>query len=77
MLSLIVRVMVIIARSMLNRICMGGANPVLIGQPKNLMNYHSGDDGRMPARAVQKWIKFQRFDLLKNGSSESYLLASR
>lgn len=52
-------------------------NPMLIGQPRNLMDYYSAEDGAIPARVTQEFIRNSRFDLPQRGGAESHLLASR
>jgi hypothetical protein len=52
-------------------------DPTLVGQPRNLMEYASAEDGAIPARVTQEWIRLQRFDLPQKGSTESHLSASR
>lgn len=52
-------------------------SPELIGQPRNLMDYASADDGAIPPRVTQDFIRNSRFDLPQNGSSKSHLLASK
>jgi hypothetical protein len=50
-------------------------NPILVGQPRNLMDYYSAADGAIPARVTQEWIKSQHFELPQRGSSDTHLLA--
>jgi hypothetical protein len=52
-------------------------NPALIGQPRNLMDYYSAEDGAIPARVTQEFIRNSRFDLPQKGGSLSHLLASK
>lgn len=52
-------------------------NPKHIGQARNLMDYYSPEDGAIPARVTQDFIRNSRFDLPQKGGSESHLLASR
>jgi hypothetical protein len=52
-------------------------NPALVGQPRNLMGYGSAEDGAIPKRVTQNWIRLQHFELPQKGSSETHLLASR
>ncbi|HOZ66872.1 MAG TPA: hypothetical protein PLH13_05500 [Burkholderiaceae bacterium] len=52
-------------------------NNALIGHHRNLMGYSSANDGDIPLRVTQEWIRSQHFELPQKGSSEMYLLASR
>lgn len=52
-------------------------NPALIGQPRNLMDYYSADDGVIPTRVTQEFIRNSRFDLPQKGGSLSHLPASK
>jgi hypothetical protein len=52
-------------------------NSALIGQPRNLMDYYSAEDGAIPARVTQEFIRNSRFDLPQKGGSLSHLLASK
>jgi hypothetical protein len=52
-------------------------HPALIGQPRNLMDYYSADDGAIPARVTQEFIRSSRFDLPQKGGSLSHLPASK
>lgn len=48
-------------------------NPALIGLPRNLMEYSSAEDGDIPQRVTQEWIRKQRFDLPQRGGSLTHL----
>jgi hypothetical protein len=52
-------------------------NPTLIGQPRNLMQYHSAQEGVIPFRVTQKFIQNSHFGLPQKGSTESHLFESR
>jgi hypothetical protein len=52
-------------------------NNALIGHPRNLMGYFSANDGDIPLRVTQEWIRSQHFELPQKGSTESHLSASR
>lgn len=52
-------------------------SPELVGQPRNLMKYASADDGAIPVRVTQDFIRDSRFDLPQRGNAESHLLASK
>jgi hypothetical protein len=52
-------------------------NPEIVGQKRNLMEHSSAEDGAIPARVTQEWIRLQRFDLPQKGSTESHLSASK
>jgi hypothetical protein len=51
--------------------------PSLIGQPRNLMDYYSAEDGAIPTRVTQEFIRNSRFDLPQKGGSFSHLPASK
>jgi hypothetical protein len=49
----------------------------LVGQPRNLMAHSSPEDGDIPARVTQAWIRAQHFELPQRGSIDTHLLASK
>lgn len=49
----------------------------IVGQPRNLMDYYSADDGAIPSRVTQEFIRNSRFDLPQNGGSLTLLPASK
>ena len=49
----------------------------IVGQPRNLMDYYSADDGAIPSRVTQEFIRNSRFDLPQNGGSLTHLPASK
>lgn len=51
-------------------------NPLLIGLPRNLMDYSSAEDGDIPKKVTQEWIRKSRFDLPQRGGSLTHLTAS-
>ena len=52
-------------------------NPVLIGQPRNLMGYYSAYDGGIPARVDIAFKRNSHFDLPQMGGEKTHLLESQ
>lgn len=52
-------------------------NPALIGLPRNLMEHSSAEDGDIPQRVTQEWIRQSRFDLPQRGGSLTHLPESK
>lgn len=51
-------------------------NPEIIGSPRNLMDYYSATQGKIPSRVTQEFIRNSGFDLPQRGGSFSHLDAS-
>lgn len=51
-------------------------NPLLIGLPRNLIDYSSAEDGAIPKEVTQEWIRKSHFDLPQRGGSLTHLPAS-